>query len=110
MFAHIRSPQTIANLSANLAIETNVVDPILRRGYRFRGRGSVHDAGELYERGLEVLAEHGYDANPDRIRAVVLIEVEEPLELLSQAYDDDSSTARVAAPWRERMRRRLPDA
>jgi uncharacterized protein len=110
MFAHIRSPQTIANLGANPAIETNVVDPILRRGYRFRGRGSVHDAGELYERGLEVLAEHGYDANPDRIRAVVLIEVEEPLELLSPAYDDDSSTARVAAPWRERMRRRLLDA
>jgi hypothetical protein len=47
MFAHINSPQTIANLGANPAIETNVVDPILRRGHRFRGRGSVHDAGEL---------------------------------------------------------------
>jgi hypothetical protein len=36
--------------------------------------------------------------------------VEEALELLSPAYDDDSSTAQVAAPWRERMRRRLMDA
>jgi uncharacterized protein len=110
MLAHISSAQTIANLGANPAIETNVVDPILRRGYRFRGRGSVHDAGELYERGLEVLAEHGYYANPDRIRAVVLIAVEEALELLSPTYDDDSSTEQVAAPWRERRRRRLPDA
>ena len=110
MFAHINSPQTIGTCVRNPAIETNVVDPILRRGYRFRGRGSVHDAGELYERGLEVLAEHGYYANPDRIRAVVLIAVEEALELLSPAYDDDSSTEQVAAPCRERMRRRLPDA
>jgi hypothetical protein len=39
MFAHISSPQTIANLRASPAIETNVVDPILRRGYRFRAPG-----------------------------------------------------------------------
>lgn len=107
MFAHIRSPQTVANLRANPAIETNVVDPILRRGYRFRGRATVHEMGEMYERGLAVLAKHGYDAAPHRIRAVVLIAVEAALELRSPAYDDGSSTEEVAAPWRTRMRRIL---
>lgn len=109
IFAHIRSPQTVANLRANPAIETNVVDPILRRGYRFRGRGTVYEAGEMYERGLAILAEHGYDADPGRIRAVVLITVEEALELRSPAYDDGSSAEEVASPWRARFRRRVLD-
>ena len=68
MLANIRSPQTIANLGANPAIETNVVDPILRRGYRFRGRATVHEDGEVYERGLALFAERGVALTPEQIR------------------------------------------
>lgn len=109
MFAHINSPQTIANLGANPAIETP-------SSTRSCGAATGSAAGAACTTRASCRARtggpdrHGYDANPDRIRAVVLIEVEEALELLSPAYDDDSSTAQVAAPWRERMRRRLMDA
>jgi predicted pyridoxine 5'-phosphate oxidase superfamily flavin-nucleotide-binding protein len=107
MFAHIYSPQTVANLRRNPAIEVNVVDPILRRGYRFRGRASVHETGELYERGLTILAERGYGADRERIHAVIVIAVEAAEELLSPAYDSGATEREVATPWRERLLARL---
>src|SRR5690349_14410808 len=53
VFAHICSPGTMANLEHNPAIEINVVDPVVRKGYRFKGRATVLTSGRLYE---EVLA------------------------------------------------------
>src|SRR5215470_7170094 len=49
VFADIRSPHTVQNLRANPAIEVNVVDPITRKGYRFKGRAIVVDRGEPFE-------------------------------------------------------------
>jgi uncharacterized protein len=39
VFADIRSPGTVANLKRDPRVEINVVDMILRKGFRFRGRG-----------------------------------------------------------------------
>jgi predicted pyridoxine 5'-phosphate oxidase superfamily flavin-nucleotide-binding protein len=36
-FADICSPQTTANIRAGSLVEVNVVDPFLRKGYRFQG-------------------------------------------------------------------------
>jgi uncharacterized protein len=36
-FADIRSPQTVANIRRGSPVEVNVVDPFVRKGYRFRG-------------------------------------------------------------------------
>jgi predicted pyridoxine 5'-phosphate oxidase superfamily flavin-nucleotide-binding protein len=107
LFAEIRSPQTIANLRRNPAIDVNVVDPILRRGYRFRGRGTIHEEGEVYERSLALLAERGIAVTPEQIRAIVLIAVDEAEPLTSPAYDTGASEAEVAAWWRERVQARL---
>lgn len=38
VFADIRSPGTVANLKVNPTIEINVVDPFVRKGYRFMYR------------------------------------------------------------------------
>ena len=86
-FAEIRSPLTVSNLRQNPAIEVNVVDPLGRTGYRFKGRGTVHDRGEVYERGLELLRERDYAAYEDRVRAIVLIRVERAEPVTSPAYD-----------------------
>ena len=40
VFANIRSPGTLANLRQNASVEVNVVDPFLRKGYRFKGVAS----------------------------------------------------------------------
>ena len=87
LFADIRSPQTIENLTRNPAIEVNVVDPFLRKGYRFKGTASVHRDGEVYERALELLRERDYAAYEDRVRAVVLIRVERAEPVTSPVYD-----------------------
>ncbi len=102
MFAELRSPQTIANLVENPAIEVNMVDPIVRKGWRFKGRAEVRSDPETRERALAIYAHEGYTVYPDRIGAIVLIRVESVRELTSPAYDDGSSEQDVAAWWAER--------
>ncbi|HTS54181.1 MAG TPA: hypothetical protein VMH26_12975 [Burkholderiales bacterium] len=41
VFANIRSPGTLSNLRQNANVEVNVVDPFVRKGYRFKGVASV---------------------------------------------------------------------
>src|ERR1044072_3558386 len=49
VFADIRSPRTGANLHANPAVEINVADRALRKGYRFKGVGSVLSDGPQFD-------------------------------------------------------------
>jgi predicted pyridoxine 5'-phosphate oxidase superfamily flavin-nucleotide-binding protein len=99
VFADIHSPNTVQNLRRNPAIEINVVDPVVRKGYRFKGRAQLHSHGETYDQGLALLAERGYDARPERIRTIVLIEVEQAAALVSPAYDSGASEQDVADKW-----------
>ena len=81
-------------------VEVNVVDPILRKGYRFKGRGEVLAEGHHHE---EILARYRSDRGSDtsRVKAVVLIAVETAAPLISPAYDAAGVTeAEVAARWR----------
>jgi predicted pyridoxine 5'-phosphate oxidase superfamily flavin-nucleotide-binding protein len=97
VFADIISPNTVANLRHNPAIEINVVDPFVRKGYRFKGTAAVHDAGEPYHRGLDVLRERGY--NTDTVKHIVLITVERALPLLSPVYSTGANEDEVRAHW-----------
>jgi predicted pyridoxine 5'-phosphate oxidase superfamily flavin-nucleotide-binding protein len=47
VFADIDSPNTVANLRVNPRLEINIVDPILRRGYRFKGTAELSIDPEL---------------------------------------------------------------
>ena len=49
VFADIRSPGTIANIKKNPAVELNVVDSFVRKGYRFKGVGEVIADGERFQ-------------------------------------------------------------
>src|SRR3954453_15378018 len=44
-FADIRSPETVRNVGRGSLVEVNVVDPFVRKGYRFKGPAAVHDRG-----------------------------------------------------------------
>src|SRR5438876_12353373 len=50
VFLDIRSPGTVENLLAHPAVEVNVVDPIVRRGYRFKGTATVLSSGPEFDR------------------------------------------------------------
>ncbi len=40
-FADIRSPDTVKNLQSNAFVEINVIDPLLRKGYLFKGQARI---------------------------------------------------------------------
>jgi predicted pyridoxine 5'-phosphate oxidase superfamily flavin-nucleotide-binding protein len=95
-FANIRSPRTVANLRANPAVEVNVVDPFVRKGYRFKGRGAVLESGAQFEAALRVFRARGL-ASP--IREIVVIRVEQAQPVTSPAYDLGLSEAEVRERW-----------
>lgn len=98
-FADIASPGTVANLRANPHVEVNVVDPILRKGFRFKGTATVFTSGEMYDRGLQMLREQGSATNRERVRSIVVIDVTEVAELISPAYDDGSTEQSISQRW-----------
>ena len=98
VFANIRSPGTIANLRRNPSVEVNVVDPFVRKGYRFKGVGSVLESGPLYD-AVRAFYERRGVSSP--IREVVLIEVRAAKAIDSPAYDLGLSEAEVRARWEE---------
>jgi uncharacterized protein len=95
-FANIRSPQTVSNLRRNPAVEINVVDPMVRKGYRFKGTATVLEAGTTYEEVTAFLRARGVSSP---FREVVLIQVEQALPLTSPAYDLGLSEAEIRARW-----------
>jgi predicted pyridoxine 5'-phosphate oxidase superfamily flavin-nucleotide-binding protein len=100
VFADIASPGTVANLAVNPHVEVNVVDPIVRKGYRFKGTATVHTDGHSYERGMEVLRELGSTIGRDRVRSIVVIEVTSAAPIFSPAYDDPATTEHdLAERW-----------
>jgi predicted pyridoxine 5'-phosphate oxidase superfamily flavin-nucleotide-binding protein len=104
MFADVASPNTVANLKSNPRVEINVVDPIVRKGYRFRGTGTVHGNGDLYERGIARLRDAGSTLPQERIRAIVIVEVHNAAELISPAYDLGATETEVADRWMRHFR------
>ena len=95
VFADIRSPGTIANLRKNPAVEINVVDPFVRKGYRFKGAGEVIVDGNRFEEIMSSYRGRWVDTARSkaeaRIRAFVLVKVEQAMPLTSPAYDDATS-------------------
>ena len=61
VFANIRSPKTIENLTNNPSIEINVIDPFSRMGYRFKGLANILSNGEDFENILSCSIENSLD-------------------------------------------------
>jgi predicted pyridoxine 5'-phosphate oxidase superfamily flavin-nucleotide-binding protein len=97
VFADLRSPNTVANLRHNPLVEINVVDPLIRKGYRFKGPAQVLTEGDLYEQIIAFYEQQG--AQRQRIRSVVLVTVTQARPLISPAYDLGVSEAEVRDRW-----------
>ena len=95
-FANISSPRTVSNLHRNSAIEINVVDPMVRKGYRFKGIAAVLEAGARYEEVKALFTARGVS---NRIREMIVIKVEHALPVTSPAYDLGLSEAEIRARW-----------
>jgi predicted pyridoxine 5'-phosphate oxidase superfamily flavin-nucleotide-binding protein len=105
-FADICSPQTVENIRRGSVVEVNVVDPFVRKGYRFKGPAVVHEPGtDEYAAGIERLRAAG-STLMHRVNAIVVIEVRQARPVVSPAYDDGTLTeADVRAIHRARFAR-----
>jgi len=97
VFANIRSPGTLANLRHNANVEVNVVDPFVRKGYRFRGVASVIEAGTLYDQAIAFYKKRG--SRVSVIREVVMVRVHSALPIDSPAYDLGLTEDEVRSRW-----------
>jgi uncharacterized protein len=96
VFADICSPETIANIRRHPIVEINVVDPVSRKGYRFKGTATIYQQGPIFEQGLAMYRQRG-TISP--IRGIVLVHVERALPLISPAYDQGKTEEEIRASW-----------
>ena len=96
VFANIQSPGTLANLRHNASVEVNVVDPFVRKGYRFKGVASVLESGPLYDQAIAFYKERGVKSV---IREVVMVRIHSAKPVYSPAYDLGLTEDEVRARW-----------
>jgi predicted pyridoxine 5'-phosphate oxidase superfamily flavin-nucleotide-binding protein len=101
MFADLASPGTVQNLASNPHVEVNVVDPIARKGFRFKGTAVAYSHGRDYEDGLGILRDRGLTHRRDRVRSIVVVAVTSVAPLISPAYDDGTAEFAIIQRWRE---------
>ncbi|MGC2288534.1 MAG: pyridoxamine 5'-phosphate oxidase family protein [Thermoplasmata archaeon] len=99
VFADIESPHTVRNLETNPNVEVNVVDPELRKGYRFAGTAKILRAGDQYWKIMEHYKAEGADIR--RVRAIVVIEVRTASAVISPCYLTGLTDEEVRALWAE---------
>src|SRR5262245_3010849 len=99
IFADIRSPGTVSNLRTNPHVEVNVVDHFLRKVYRFTGTAHVLDAGTDVARHVAFFSDRGLLDAPGRIRAIVIVRVDQARQLVSPGYDHLPDEASMRAYW-----------
>jgi len=99
IFADIRSPGTVSNLLTNPNVEVNVVDHLARKGYRFKGTAQVLDAGDDFARYVAFFSDRGLLDAPGRIRAIVIVRVNQARPLISPGYDHIADEASMRAYW-----------
>jgi len=98
IFADIKSPHTISNLENNTSVEINVVDPILRKGYRFKGKGMILKDNEEFSKILKFYEEKGIKS---KINAVVMVKVDTLSEVTSPLYDLGFSEEEIKEKWKK---------
>ncbi len=96
-FGDIRSPRTVLNLRQRPALEINVLDPIGRKGYRFRGMATIVDPGARFDELVRSFRARGLE-HP--FHCVVVVKVERAEPVISPAYDDGLTEEEVRIRWR----------
>ena len=98
IFADIKSPNTIANLQKNPSIEINVVDPISRKGYRFKGTAKIISEGEEFNK---IISHYKTQGIKSEINSIVSVKVESMHKVTSPLYDLGHSEEEIIAKWKK---------
>lgn len=97
-FADIRSPDTVNNLKTNPRLEINVIDPLSRKGYLFRGEARLLHEGTLFE---EILNHYRLNGVKSPINSIVLTYISDVSEVISPLYDMGISEEDIKSKWKK---------
>lgn len=97
-FADIRSPNTMKNLESNPHLEINVIDPLLRKGFRFKGTASIIKEGQLYD---DILNHYRKRGVKSPIGAIVLVGITDVSEVTSPLYDLGFTEEQMKEKWKK---------
>jgi hypothetical protein len=98
VFANIRSPQTVENLTKNPSIEINVVDPFSRMGYRFKGLANILSSGDDFQNILNYFEAKGIKS---KISHIISVDVESYSEVTSPSYDLGLKKDALVEKWKQ---------
>ena len=98
VFANIRSPQTIENLTQNPSIEINVIDPFSRLGYRFKGLAKILSEGDDFKNILNYFKKKGIKS---KISHIVVVTVNSFSEVTSPSYDLGIKKDDLVKKWKK---------
>ena len=110
-FADICSPGTMANLNLNPAIEINLVDPFIRKGYRFKGTAEIHAEGPVLAEFIQRYTGGKSAAGTGvagLIQAAVLVRVAWAAPLVSPGYIGDITEEQMRDQWEAYFARLKP--
>jgi predicted pyridoxine 5'-phosphate oxidase superfamily flavin-nucleotide-binding protein len=99
-FADIRSPNTMKNLESNPHLEINVIDPLLRKGFRFKGKGNIIKDGPVYG---AILSHYRQNGVKSPIGSIVLVDVIEFSEVTSPLYDLGVTEDEMKEKWKKNL-------
>ena len=100
-FADIRSPDTMKNLQTNPHVEINVIDPLLRKGFLFRGSARVIKEGSLFTNILNYYRENKIRSP---INSIVLVDVTHVSTVTSPLYDLGISEQAIKSKWKNHFK------
>jgi len=98
VFANIRSPQTIENLTKNSSIEINVIDPFSRMGYRFKGIANVLSDGSDFKKILDYFEKKGIK---NKISDIIVVDVKSFSKITSPSYDLGLKKDDLIEKWKQ---------
>ena len=96
-FADIRSPDTVKNLQNDPNVEINVIDPLLRKGYLFKGVARLINSGLQYDEILQYYRDNGITSP---INAIILVDVSCVSDVISPLYDMGISEYEIKSKWK----------
>jgi len=99
IFTGIRSEHTLSNLEKNPLVDINVVNPIKRKGYRFKGTATILSEGKQFESILNQYRDLGIKSE---VKAIVLVKVNSAELITSPLYDLGLSEQEIESEWKQR--------
>lgn len=97
-FADIRSPDTMRNLQNNPLVEINVIDPLLRKGFLFKGKSRILKNGKTFD---DILNHYRNKGIKSPINAIVLVDVTDVQSVTSPLYDLGVTKDEIKSKWKK---------